>query len=165
DFSSIVDNAAPQPQTRKQLFRVLHESMLGEAGKSSLWAWKKRLGVDAGEFERIIAALHIHELVNSSAAFIEVNADSYVWMDYLRAHYRLAVSGEPRASIVANTLVDTLKRAPQAMARKYRRESTLGLRDLLSRFNCQHVPASLFQYDRFAAEHKGVDIESVNAAL
>src|SRR5260370_17576862 len=78
----------PQPQTRRTLLRVLYESASGEARKSSLWAWKKRLGVDANEFERIIDALHVYELANSSAAFVEVIASSYVWMDYLHAHYR-----------------------------------------------------------------------------
>jgi serine/threonine-protein kinase RsbW len=164
-FSRILDSAAPNPQTRKTLLRVLFESASSEAHKSSLWAWKKRLGVDAAEFERIVDALHIHELANSSAAFIEVNADSYVWMDYLRARYRADVAGEARALIVATTLLDSLKRAPQAMARKYRREAGLGLRDLISDFNCQSVPASLFHYDRFAAVHKGDDTETVDAAL
>ncbi|HVS20962.1 MAG TPA: hypothetical protein VHD88_03900, partial [Pyrinomonadaceae bacterium] len=164
-FSNILDYVAPHPQTRKTLLRVMYESASTEARKSSLWAWKKRLGVDAGEFERIIDTLHVNELANSSASSIEVNADSYVWMDYLRAHYRVEVGDEPRALIVATTLLETLKRAPQAMARKYRREAALGLLDLLPSFNCQRVPASLFHYDRFAAAHKGVDIESVNAAL
>ncbi|HSP64444.1 MAG TPA: hypothetical protein VLQ90_15750, partial [Pyrinomonadaceae bacterium] len=166
-FASILDQIVPQPQsqTRRTLLRVLHESAVSETGKSSLWAWKKRLGVDATEFERIIGALHVYELANSSAAFVEVNAGSYVWMDYLRAHYRTEVAGESRAQVVADTLIETLKRAPQAMARKYRREAALGLRELLENFSCQRVPASLFHYDRFAAAHTGVDTESVNAAL
>lgn len=164
-FSAILDGVASNPQTRKTLLRVLFESASTETRKASLWSWKKRLGVDAAEFERIIDTLHIHELANSSAAFVEVNADSYVWMDYLRAHYRVEVAAEPRALIVATTLLETLKRAPQTMGRKYRREAALGLRDLLAQFNCQQIPASLFNYDRFAAAHKGVDTESVNTAL
>ena len=164
-FARILDTAIANPQTKKALLRVLFESAASDAHKSSLWAWKKRLGVDAAEFERIVDALHVHELANSSAAFIEVNADSYVWMDYLRAHYRVEVAGEARALVVATTLLDSLKRAPQAMARKYRREAALGLRDLISDFNCQSVPASLFHYDRFAAVHKGEDPETVDVAL
>jgi serine/threonine-protein kinase RsbW len=88
-----------------------------------------------------------------------------MWTDYLRAHYRLEVSGERRAPVVATTLLESLKRAPQAMARKYRREAALGLRELIADFNCQRVPASLFHYERFAAVHKGEDTETVNAAL
>jgi serine/threonine-protein kinase RsbW len=164
-FARILDQVAPHAQTRKTLLRVLHESAAGETHKASLWSWKKRLGVDAAEFERIADALHVHELANSSAAFIEVNVDSYVWMDYLRAQYRLEVAGDGRSLVVATALLETLKRAPQTMARKYRRETALGLRDLVSYFNCQSIPASLFHYDRFAAEHKGADTESVNEAL
>ncbi len=164
-FASILDRVAPQTQTRRTLLRVLHESASSETRKSSLWAWKKRLGVDATEFERIIDALHVYELANSSATFVEVNAESYAWMDYLRVHYRIEVAGESRALVVADTLIETLKRAPQAMARKYRREAALGLRELLGHFNCQRVPASLFHYDRFAAAHTGVETEAVNAAL
>ena len=164
-FSRILDSAIASPQTRKALLRVLFESAASDAHKSSLWTWKKRLGVDAAEFERIVHALHVHELANSSSAFIEINAESYVWMDYLRTHYRLEVAAEGRALVVATTLLDSLKRAPQAMARKYRREAALGLRDLISHFNCQNVPASLFHYDRFAAVHKGEDPETVDAAL
>ncbi len=164
-FSRILDSVAPNPQAKKTLLRVLFESATSDAHKSSLWAWKKRLGVDAGEFERIVDALHVHELANSSAAFIEVNADSYVWMDYLRAHYRIEVAGERRALSVATTLIDSLKRAPQAMARKYRREAALGLTDLTSSFNLQSVPASLFHYDRFAAAHRGADPDEVDSAL
>jgi serine/threonine-protein kinase RsbW len=163
-FSRILDWAAPNPQTKKTLLRVLFESASSEAHKSSIWVWKKRLGADAVEFERIVDALHVHELANSSASFIEVNTESFVWLDYLRAHFRLDVAGEGRALIVATTLMDSLKRAPQAMARKYRREAALGLRDLIADFNCQSVPASLFHYDRFA-NHKGEDTETVDAAL
>jgi serine/threonine-protein kinase RsbW len=110
-------------------------------------------------------ALHIHELANTSGAMIELNAESSVWVDYLRAQYQIEVAGEARALTVANTLIETLKRAPQAMARKYRREAALGLEELLSRFNCQQLPASLFHYDRFAAAHTGEETDTVNAAL
>ncbi len=138
-YSRILDSAVSNPQTKKALLRVLFESASSDTHKSSLWAWKKRLGVDAAEFERIVDALHVHELANSSSAFIEINAGSYVWMEYLRAHYRLEVAGEGRALVVATTLLGALKRAPQAMARKYRREAALGLGDLISDFNCQSV--------------------------
>ena len=164
-FSRILDSAAPSSPAKKTLLRVLFESATSDSHKSSLWAWKKRLGVDAVEFEQVVNTLHVHELANSSGAFIEVSADSYVWMDYLRAQYRIEVEGEGRALIVAATLIDSLKRAPQAMARKYRREATLGLADLISSFNLQSVPASLFHYDRFAAAHKGAEPDDLDAAL
>ncbi len=118
-FDRIFDLVTASTQTRRTLLRLLYESSRTETHKSSLWAWKKRLGLAAPEFERVIDALHIWELVNSSGAFIEVNAESNAWLDYLRVHYAIEVAAEPRARVVATTLLETLKRAPQTMARKY----------------------------------------------
>ena len=164
-FSDLLNEALPNPQTRKNLLRVLYDSASGDGSRSSLWSWKKRVGAESGEFDRIIECLHVNELVNSSAAFVEINSQSLVWTDYLRTQYRAEVAGEPRALIVATTLMDSLKRAPQAMARQYRREAALGIRDLLSRFDCQQVPASLFHYVEFAKVHKGAYVDEINAAL
>jgi len=163
-FDRIVDLVAGA-QTRRTLFRLLYESSLSETPKSSLWAWKKRLGLAAPEFERVIDALHTWELVNSSGALIEVNAESSAWLDYLRVHYAIEVTAEPRARVVATTLLDTLKRAPQTMARKYRREAALSLQELVNRFDCQSVPSSLFHYDRFAAAYRGEDVDVIESGL
>lgn len=164
-FSSLLNQIAPQPQTRRTLLRVLSESGQSESRKASVWTWKKRIGVEGTEFERMIDTLHVYELANSSGATVELNAQPSVWTDYLHAQYQLEVAGEPRALTVANTLLNTLKRAPQTMRRKYRRDAAIGLKDLLSRFNCQSIPASLLDFNRFAAAHTGDDIEIVNAGL
>ena len=164
-FASIFDRLTPDAQIRKNLLRVLYESLLSETHKSSLWTWKKRIGADASEFEHIVHQLHVRELVNSSGSFVEVNSESTVWLDYLRATYRVEGAGEPRALVVADTLTQTLKRAPRTMARHYRRESAVGLRDLLARFNCQEVAATLFHDDRFKTAYKGIEPEQVAASL
>ncbi|HEV2904745.1 MAG TPA: ATP-binding protein, partial [Pyrinomonadaceae bacterium] len=100
-----------------------------------------------------------------SGAMVELNTESTAWMDYLRIQYQLEVAGEARALTVATALLESLKRAPQAMARKYRREAALRLDELLARFNCQELPGTLFHYERFAEAHTGVDTDTVNAAL
>src|SRR2546429_8409803 len=110
-FSTILKEVAPNPQTRKPLLRILYESASRESQRPSFLAWKKRLGVESFEFERIVDLLHVHELANSSGAFIEINSESSVWMDYLRIRYRLEVAGEERAMGGAATPVRTLKRA------------------------------------------------------
>lgn len=164
-FDALLLTVAPNFQTRRTLLRILYESATSEAHKSSLWVWKKRLGAAPPEFERTIEALHAFELVNSTGALIEVNTQSQAWTDYLRAEYRLDVANEPRAKVVATSLLETLKRAPQAMARKYRRESALGLPEVLAQFNCQNVPASLLHYDRFARSYKGEESDVIDAGL
>jgi len=164
-FASLLNQIAPHAQTRRTLLRVLYESGQSESRKASVWTWKKRMGVEAAEFERMIETLHVYELANSSGATVELNGQPSAWMDYLQAQYQLEVVGEARALTVANALLNTLKRAPQTMRRKYRREAAIGLQDLLGRFNCQQVPASLLDANRFAAAHTGVDTEVVNAAI
>jgi serine/threonine-protein kinase RsbW len=164
-FSNLLNQIAPMAQTRRTLLRVLYESGLSETRKASVWTWKKRLGVEGAEFDRMIDSLHVHELANSSGATVELNAQPSVWLDYLQAHYQLEVAGETRALTVANTLLNSLKRAPQTMRRKYRRDAAIGVNDILARFNCQEIPASLLDYKRFAEAHMGVDTDTVNAAL
>jgi serine/threonine-protein kinase RsbW len=164
-FDRMIDLVAPDIQHRSSLLRLLYESATGEPHKSSLGAWTKRLDYAAADFEQVINALHVWELVNSSGAVIEVNSNWLVWLDYLRVQYRLDVAGEPRAQIVASILIDSLKRAPQTMARKYRRDAALGLDKLLPRFNCQSVPASLLHYDRFAALYRGEDDDVIESGL
>lgn len=164
-FNSVLEQIAPQPNLRKSLLRVLYETASSEGHKSSLWTWKKRLGVESDQFQRLMHGLHINELANSSTTFVELGEATTVWTDYLRTRYRLEVAGDARALVVAETLLESLKRAPRTMERKYRHQSALGLRELLARFDCQRVPASLLQYDRFAAAYKGVSDEEMNAGL
>src|SRR2546423_1136796 len=163
-FAAVLEEVAPSLPLRRNLLRVLHESSSNVGGKSPAEVWMKRLSLDALEFERVMRLLHMHELASFQATFVETTP-SAVWRDYLRVSYRLHVSVEPRALVVADTLVESLKRAPQTMARHYRRESALGLDDLMRRFDFESVPASLMHYDRFARMYRGVAREEVQSGL
>jgi serine/threonine-protein kinase RsbW len=162
-LNAMLEEIAPEPNTRRALIRLLYESAQG-GGKSPAEAWRKRLAADADELYRILTGLHGHELASFNGTYVELS-NATVWRDYLRACYRLQVAAEPRALVVAETLVETLKRAPQTMARHYRREAALGLRELLARFDYQRVPASLLHYDRFAALYRGTDPEEIATGL
>ena len=164
-FSSVLEEVAPVPAARRALVRVLYEAAQNEQGRAPLEVWRKRLNLEPAEFQAIARRLHVHELASVSANFVDASSDSLVWSDYLRTRYRLEVAAEPRALVVAETLFETLKRAPQTMARHYRREAALGLRELLERFNCQRLPASLFHYDRFSRTHKGLEPDELTASL
>lgn len=164
-FDRIIELACADGQSRRNLLRLLSESAFSESDKMSAWAWKQRLGFTTTEFERAIDVLHAAELVNSSGGSIDVNTQWQVWQDYLRVQSQLEVKSQPRAQIVASTLLETLKRAPQTMARKYRREAALGLSNLVSRFDCQTVPATLFHHDRFVASYRGEDQDVIARGL
>jgi serine/threonine-protein kinase RsbW len=163
-FNSILEEIAPVLTKRRALVRVLHDSAVNAGGKSPAEAWRRRLELEPEELYPLMNALHTQELASFNATFMEMSANT-VWRDYLRASYRLQVAAEPRALVVAETLIETLKRAPQTMARHYRRASALGLRELLGRFDAQRVPASLLHYDRFRRLYRGGEPEDVAAGL
>ena len=163
-LGAVLENIAPTASLRRGLLRALHESSFSIVTKTPAEAWRKKLALDAGEFDDLMARLHVYELASYTATFLEITACP-VWRDYLRANYRLQISAEPRALVVAETLTETLKRAPQTMARQYRRESALGLRELLARFDHHRVPASLFRFEKFTSLYRGLPPEEVIAAL
>ncbi|MDT5295061.1 MAG: serine/threonine-protein kinase RsbW [Acidobacteriota bacterium] len=162
--NSVLEEVAPSLTLRRSLLRVLQESASSAGGKSPAEAWMKRLGVDAVEFERVMRLLHMHELASFHATYVETTPTT-VWRDFLRVSYRLQVAAEPRALVVADTLVETLKRAPRTMARHYRRESALKLGDVMRAFNFERVPASLLNYDRFVRMYRGIPRDEVQAGL
>ena len=163
-FASVLEEIAPQPDTRRALLRLLFAGD-GEGGKSSFGAWRKRLEIEPAELERMLHGLHVHEFVNWDGTMVEVLAGPPCWSDYLESRFRLDINGEPRALVVAELLANALKRAPQTMARHYRRSTTLGLRELLNTFDCQSVPEILFHYQEFSAKYKGADLEDIAGGL
>lgn len=163
-YASVLEDVAATPALRRGLLRVLYESAANPSGKSPAEVWMKRLGADVLEFERVMRLLHMHELASFHATYVETTPTT-PWRDFLRASYRLQVAAEPRALVVADTLVEALKRAPQTMARHYRRESALRLADVLRGFDFQRVPASLLRYDRWARTYRGLSREEAQAAL
>jgi serine/threonine-protein kinase RsbW len=163
--SSILEAVAPQAATRRALIRLLSETMTSSGGKASLESWRKKLDADSEQFQQMMRGLHVHELVSQSAGMVETGNINAVWEDYLRVRYRLEILAEARALVVADMLLETLKRAPQTMARHYRRATALGLRELLNLFNCQRIPASLLHYERFSRIYKGADADEIHAGL
>lgn len=163
-YASVLEEVAPAPALRRGLLRVLYESAAVPGGKAPAEVWMKRLGADAVEFERVMRLLHMHELASFHATYVETTPTT-LWRDFLRVSYRLQVAAEPRALVVADTLVESLKRAPLTMARHYRRESALKLGDVMRGFNFQRVPASLLRYDRYVRMYRGLQREELHAGL
>lgn len=163
--ASILEQIAPLPVTRRALIRLLYESAANDTGKILVETWRKKLNLEAEQFHHLTQSLHVHELASLDADFIAVNNDSLIWKDYLRARYRLDVVGDSRALVVADALLETMKRAPQTMARHYRRAAAMNLRELLATFNCQRMPASLLHYDRFNQAYKGAEMEETVTGL
>jgi len=164
-FDGIFERVSSSPTIRRNLTKVLFESRLTNNGKIGVDVLRRRLDVETEAAQEIVKKLNAFELATLSSNFLEVNSESLPWHDYLQTRYRLEVAAEPRALVFADTLIEVLKRAPQTMARHYRREASLGLKKTLEGFNCQRLPVSLFHYDRFKRLYKGAEDDDIDFRL
>ena len=164
-FSSLLAEIAFEPETRRALVRMLYESAVAYGRRSSFETWKKQLRLEVDDLERVLRTLHVQEFISWDGSSVEAGGGSLVWKDYLKTRFRLEIAGESRALVVSETITESLKRAPHTMARHYRRAAAIGLRELLSRFDRQRVPASLFDYERFSKAYKGAPPEEIGAGL
>lgn len=164
-FNHIFQSVAPHLETQREILNVLKSAFDGEANKSSIEFWRNRITVKSAEFHRIMKELHLNEIVRVDSSVVETGETAGIVRDYVTARYCLEIENEPRALVVAKTLAAALKRAPEIMARFYRRSSALGLRALLQNFNLQEVPSVLFDYRRFRQSYKGIDERLVDENL
>ena len=164
-FAYLLEEISPRLETRHLLIRLLWEAAAGEDQISSFDVWRKRLHMTAGELQEVLHRLHVQEFVNWDGTTVEAGTGPQAWKDYLKVRYRLDVLGEPRALVVADALADALKRAPHTMARHYKQIARVSLRELVSHFNTQRVPAVLFDYAAFSRKLKGLEPERLASDL
>jgi serine/threonine-protein kinase RsbW len=164
-FSDLLEETAPSAETRLALIRLLWEAYAADQRTASFEACRRRLHVTDEVLEEILQQLHIQEFVNWDGTSIEFRGGPQAWKDYLKSRYRLNILNEPRALVVADTLADALKHAPHTMARHYKLAGRQELRELLSRFDGQRVPAVLLNNSRFNQRFKGASEEETHAAL
>ena len=158
---TLFDEVTPSLEIQKKIINLL----ANEERKTPLDTWRERLELPENEFRGIIKSLHVNEIIRLNSGVVEFPPENQTLNDCVRARYRLEVAGEARALVVGKTLADALKRAPKTMTRLYRRASAIGLRELLSVFNCQTVPADLFDYGRFKEFYKGAEEQEIVALL
>ena len=164
-FTSVLERVAPEPETRRALVRLLCEAVPAGNRTATFEAWRRRLKLEAAEVEQILRTLHIQELVNWDGETVDAETGPTAWRDFVRTRFRLDTLREPRALVVADLMSATLRRAPQTIALHYRRAASLRLREVLSKFNGQRVPLSLFNYQRFAEAYKGSTPDEIAARL
>ena len=164
-FTNLLEEMAPEVEKRVRLIRVIWEAVAGDEKSASIEGWRRRLEVEPAELENILHQLHIQEFVNWTGATIDATTGSQTWKDYLRAAYRLAIKADPRALVVAETIAEALKRAPNTMARHYKQSDRIDLRGVVGAFDCQRVPSVLFDYDPFRKTYKGLDDTELQSHL
>jgi serine/threonine-protein kinase RsbW len=145
--------AAPRTSSAG-LIELLYEGL--EAGtKASGDTWLRRLDLTSEELPRVTQILAGTEFLELDGAAIEVSGNSAVRADYLRLRHRIELQQLPRALVMADAVVEFVKRAPLTMAREYRRAAALALRETVARFDGQEIPEALLDYAIFRRDLKG----------
>ena len=160
-YDSIFNEISPNIETQKNFLGLLYDALTLEKDKSPIEAWQKRSGLNAEGFYRAIRFLNDNEIVRISSNLVETSEENEILNDYIKTRFRLETIEENRALVFGEMLSEFLKRAPETMAKFYRKSSAIGLRELLSVFDCQETPLALLDYERFKENFKGKPDEEI----
>ena len=162
EFDSALDAAAAHnPTLRTRMVEFLYGSLVSAPVKAPIDTWKKLFGIVDDQFGRLIKILEVEEIIQLTSNAISVDPANLVYADCIKARFLLTAESRPLAAVKAELMTESLKRAPRLMARVYRRSSSLGLKQVLTRFNCQSVPSALFEYGTFRDTYKGRDHKEI----
>ena len=164
-YDAVIKNTASGDDVERGILSLLDVSLTLGKKQLSADSWRKRLAVDEPTFTKMLALLNIDELIRLSGTSVEAMDGNEVLTDYVAARFRLEVIGENRASLFGESVAAYLKRAPRLMARLYRHNASLGLRELLASFSLQEVPLAVLDYAVFASQYKGLENDEVMAGL
>ena len=148
-YDDIFSDGAAHPVVQKQLIKLLYEEFNNEEKSIAAGIWREKLSLKESDFSALINKLYTREIINFNSDLIYLSGADEILKDYIEARYRLEILNDTRALVVGSALKKILRRAPQLMARAYRRRSAVGLRELLPVFNLQDAAASLFDYEKF----------------
>jgi serine/threonine-protein kinase RsbW len=158
-FDEIIEHTGD----RASALKLLSENLAVDSLPLSYW--KRHLPLPEDEFQKAMAALHANEIVNVSSGAVTIDHADVVVCDYIRARSRLEIDRERRALAVGESLAENVKRGPALMARFYRQNAAIGLRELMQSFNGRQVSPVLLDYARFKEELKGADDDKIQKAL
>ncbi len=160
-YDSIFRQIAPTIEIQKNIIELLANTLTSGTEKTPIELWRNRIALNDKNFYRLMSLLNSHEIIRLSSNLIEPMSENENLCDYLTARFRLEIAAENRALVVGEMLSEFLKRAPKTMAKFYRRNSAVGLRELLAIFDCQETPASLLDYSIFKEIYKGAETSEI----
>ena len=164
-YDSVFDEISSDVEVQKQLIDLLYNLYQTDAKRDSIDSWKKHVDLDSDEFYSAVNRLNISEFIRETSNMVEVMSENDVIRDYIETRFRLENSGDSRSLVVAESLSAFLKRAPDNMAKFYKRSSALGMREIMVVFDCQKIPSSLCDYGEFKASHKGREESEIFASI
>jgi serine/threonine-protein kinase RsbW len=147
----------------RNVLRLLLDVQSRKEQKLDLQLSRRRLQLGPDETEALLQRLNTRELIRLAPNSVESVAENMALTDYIEARVRLMTT-DSRASAFGESLAEYIKRAPELMARHYRADSSIGVRELLGAFDGQEVATLLLDYGEFGDEFKPVPDVEVLAA-
>jgi len=148
-----LDRIAVDPELEKEIFKQLCATH--DSGSAHETEWQMRLGITSAECDAVLSQLHEREFITRAAGRVFFCGSDKILVDYLHARRELETSGKTRARVIAEELSANFGRSQKLLARVYRRDATIGLRELLTVFGGQSVAAVSIDGSKFDAELKG----------
>ncbi len=164
-YDAVFEEIAPHIETQKNILSLLFDALSVEKEKTHIETWQSRTNLGDEEFGRVMRLLNTNEIFRVTSNLVETMSENLILSDYVAARFRLEIIFQNRALTVGETLSEFLKRAPRLMADFYRRNSAIGLRELLGVFDCQEIPVSLIDYSQFKDELKGAPKDEILKSL
>lgn len=160
-YDTVFHKIAPNFEIQKNILGLLFDGLTVQTEKLPIESWQRRVGLGEQDFYRAMRLLNHHEIIRLTSNLVESMDENEILTDYVTSRFRLEIAAENRGLVVGEMLSAFLKRAPRLMADFYRRNSAVGLRELLSVFNCQKIPLALLDYSIFKESYKGAEDAAV----
>ena len=164
-YDAVIKNIAPTEDLQKGILSLADVSLTPGNKQLSVDAWRKRLAISETAFTKTLDVLNIDELIRISETGVNVMHCNEVLTDYITTRFRLEVIGDNRGALFGESVAAYLKRAPRLMARLYRLNASLGLRELLASFSLQKVPLAVIDYSVYKSRYKGLNDDEIAAGL
>ena len=164
EFDRIFSRVCGSNEQERRVVELLAEMHRSESPRLEIELFRRRLTLDEQGSAALLERLSVNELVRLSPAHVAAMTDDVLLADYLTTRDRLAKSGS-RAAVFGDSLTQFIKRAPELMAKVYRADAAVGVREVLAAFDGRQVPTSMLDYREFRDKLKGlVDAEAYEKA-
>ncbi len=124
----------------------------------------ERMRIFTADATTLLSQMHSRELLHINYGSVSASADTALG-DYIRAKYRIEVAGARRPVAGEELLGEKLKHSYRLMMSRYHRSVESQLVDLLSSFDFQAIPESLFNEKLYESRYRGLSRAHIRQAL
>ncbi len=160
-LDEVFDEISENPETQKEIISLLKSFQENKYQSQRMSSWAKSINADDTDFYKAIRGLHLNEFIRLNSSQIENSDRDTVHHDYIAARFMSDVQNVPRTKVFDEMLAKSLKRAPEKMTDLLRKNSSIGLCNLLNSFDCQNVSKSFFNYESFRDKYKGLETAEI----